>query len=264
MENKLIVIEGCDNSGKTTLMKDLKSDIKARNKDILVQTFSLPYRGRFGYAKIREVLGGKVQFPPDVIQSLFIANFIETAEKDINPFLTDYPNNRICILDRSLISTILYNAMSGGAIFESIQTYMHKLSMAGVKEVSQDPSVLDLDIINKIYGHLAVSVDFTFFLAPPLPIVLERAAAKAAETGEENDGKAMVQRMYAAYQAFYNFISGGMYRSVMDFLENPKGILKPQQRDLDKYVILNEWNHQVSAEENHKVYREAILAKLNL
>ena len=264
MKNKLIVIEGCDCVGKTTLVKDLKNAIKEKNKDIKVLAISLPYRNRFGYAKIRECLGGKVAFPPDVVQSLFLANMIETAEKDINPFMLESPENHIVILDRSMISTILYNAMSGGTIFESIMTYMNKLRAAGVKEIPEDPNVVDFDIINKVYGHLAVSVDFTFFLSPPLQVVLDRAAAKAAQTGESNDSKATVQRMYSAYLSFYNFITGQMYRSVIDFLEKPKGILKPQTRDFDKYVALGEWNPKVSEEENHKTYREAILAKLEL
>lgn len=264
MENRIVVIEGCDCSGKTTLIKDLKSDIKARNKDLKVLAISMPYRNRFGYAKIRDVLGGKTAFPPDIVQSLFLANMIETVDKDINPFLDEGPNDHIVLLDRFIISTILYNAMQGGSIFESIQTYMHKLALAGVKDVSMDPKLVDLDIISKVYGHLARSVDFTFFLMPPLPVVLKRAEEKAQQTGEANDSAAMVQRMYSAYKAFYSFITGQLYRSVVDFLDNPKGILRPHMGDVDRYVALESWNEQTSEEDNHKAYREAILAKLGL
>ena len=265
MKNKLIVIEGCDCSGKTTLVKDLKADIKAMNKGIKVLTISLPCRTRFGYTKIRDVLSGKSAFPPDVVQSLFLANMIETFDRDVNPFLLDDgPEDHLVILDRSIISTILYNAMQSGTIFDSIQTYLHRLSTLGVREIPPDANVVDLDIINKVYGHLAVSVDFTFFLMPPMHVVLKRAETKANQTGEANDTKASVQRMYHAYEAFYAFISGNMYRSVVDFLESPKGILRPQTRGLDTYIKLSDWNQQISEEDNSKSYREAILAKLEL
>lgn len=264
MKNRIIVIEGCDCSGKTTLVKDLKSEIKAKNKNLKVLAISLPYIKRFGYAKIREILGGKVAFPPDIVQSLFLANMIETVDKDINPFLDEGPEDHIVILDRFIISTLLYNAMQGGSIFESIQTYMHKLSAAGVREISPDPKVVDLDIISKVYGHLAGSIDFTFFLMPPLQVVLKRADEKAKQTKEANDTKASVQRMYSAYKAFYSFITGSLYRSVVDFLESPKGILRPHTEGFDKYVILEDWNPQSTEEDNHKAYKEAILAKLEL
>lgn len=264
MKNKLIVIEGCDCVGKTTMIKDLKEEIKKRNPNAKILALSLPYRNRACYTKIREVLGGKSSYPADVVQSLFVVNLIDTAERDINPFLLESEEDRYVILDRSLISTILYNAMASGSLFDSILTYMNKLRIAGVKEIPEDPTVVDLDIINKMYGHLAVSVNFTFFLMPPLQVVLNRSAAKEKETGESNDNKAMVQRMYNAYLSFYSFISGSMYRSVVDLLESPKGVLKPQVRDLNKYILLSEWNDKISEEENHKIYREAILAKLEL
>lgn len=265
MENKVIIIEGCDCSGKTTMIKDLKADIRAKDKNIKVLTLSLPNIKRFGYAKIRDILSGKSAFPPDIVQSLFLANMIETFDKDVNPFLLDDgEQDHIVLLDRSIISTILYNAMQGGSIFESIQAYMHRLAMAGVKEIPLDASVVDLDIINKVYGHLAVSVDYTFFLMPPLPVILKRAETKAEQTGEANDSKAQVQRMYNSYDAFYSFISGNMYRTVIDYLESPQGILRPKTSDIHKYIKLSDWNPQISEEDNHKAYRDAILAKLGL
>lgn len=264
MENKVIIIEGCDCSGKTTMIKDLKAEIKARNKGVKVLALSLPNIKRFGYAKIRDVLTGKTAFPPDIVQSLFLANMIETFDKDVNPFLDEGEQDHIVLLDRSIISTLLYNAMQAGTIFESIQTYLHRLSLAGVREISPDASVVDLDIIYKVYGHLAVSVDFTFFLMPPLPVVLKRAETKAEQTGETNDSKAQVQRMYGAYDAFYSFISGNMYRTVIDYLESPQGILRPKTSDINKYIKLSDWNPQISEEDNHKSYRNAILAKLGL
>ena len=264
MENKVVIIEGCDCSGKTTMIKDLKAEIKAKNKNLKVLALSMPNVKRFGYAKIRDILAGKSVFPPDITQSLFIANMIETFDKDVNPFLDEGDHDHIVLLDRSLISTILYNAMQAGTIFESIQTYLHRLSLAGVREISQDATVVDLDIIYKVYGHLAVSVDFTFFLMPPLSVILKRAETKVEQTGESNDSKAMVQRMYNAYDAFYSFISGNMYRTVIDYLESPQGILRPKTSNIHKYIKLSDWNPQISEEDNHKAYRDAILAKLGL
>lgn len=265
MKNKIIVIEGCDCSGKTTMIKDLKAEIKARNKEIKVLALSLPNIKRFGYAKIRDILSGKSAFPPDIVQSLFLANMIETFDKDVNPFiLDDGEQDHIVLLDRGIISTILYNAIQGGAILESIQTYLHRLSMAGVKEISSDSSVLDLDIIYKVYSHLAVSVDFTFFLTPPLPVILKRAEAKSKQTGESNDSVTQVHRMYSVYEDFYSFISGNMYRTVIDYLESPKGILRPKSNDIHKYIKLSDWDYKASEEDNHKIYRNTILTKLGL
>lgn len=262
MESKFIIIEGVDGSGKTTMIKDLKEDIKARDKNIKVFALSLPYSRCFAYNKIRDVLSGGISYPADVFQSLYVANMIEAAEKFINPFFEKNPENGIVIMDRSIISTLVYNSLCNGSLYQSIRTFLRKKRLDGDKSIHEDDTILDLDIINNKYGQLNKTVDHYYFLIPPIDIVADRATARHSK--EEFDGLSFVNRTYRAYEMMHKFLTGHLYRTAIDILESPDGMLKPNMEIAHKITKLDIWNRTVDPSENHRAYREIVLHDLGL
>lgn len=261
MQNKLIVLEGPDGAGKTSMAKDLKDDLLKQNKNLKVKVISFPHSQSFGYKKIREVLQDPDRFPPDILQSIFIANQIECAEKIINPFFEGVSEDHIIILDRSLISTIIYNALNGGTIFHSIMEYSYNVANQLVPGCISYKEV-DLDIINKIYTHIIKSIDYTFFLLPPIEILIEHAKNRTSE--EENDSVESVIKSYEAYLTLYKFLTGSLHRDIVDFLEYSVDMLVPNTKKYDTYIKLDSWSRDKSEEQNYSSYREEVLAKLNI
>lgn len=261
MKNKLIILEGADGAGKSTMAKDLQNDILKKNKEIKVKVISFPHSTSFGYKKIREVLQDPDRYPPDVLQSLFVANMIECAEKVINPFFEENKENRIIILDRSLLSTIVYNALNGGTIFHSIMSHTYKIANEIVPG-SISRKELDPDILSKVYGHIIQPIDFTVFLFPPIEVLIEHS--KKRESKEENDGADSVIKSFEAYVSLYKFLTGSLHRDFIDFLEYSVDMLVPNTRKYDKYVGLTNWNRSKSEEQNYTAWREVVLTKLGI
>ena len=81
MNSKLVMFEGVDGSGKSTMINDLKEEIKGKNPKIKVQIMAFPNVKAFGGLKIRSILADKkaMDYPPDVFQGLYILNMIETV-----------------------------------------------------------------------------------------------------------------------------------------------------------------------------------------
>ena len=264
MKSKLIIIEGCDGSGKTTLIKDLKEDIKKINPKIKIQNIAFPYNKAFGYLKIRSILADKkvMHYPPDLFQGLYVINMIDCFEKVVNPFFKENPEDGIIFIDRSIISTLLYNAINGGSIYNSIRTFLKKKRLAGDISISEDDSMLDLDMILNKYCHLEKEVDHYYFLQPPINVLLERS--KERTNGEEYDSQAYVQRMHRAYNDFYQFVSAQITRNIMDFIEGPDSMVRPNLNIRGKITQLNSWNDTLPDEDNHTIYRNIILKDLGL
>jgi deoxyadenosine/deoxycytidine kinase len=267
MENKLIIVEGCDGAGKTTLVKNLKDAILKKNKKLKVKTLSLPNSTSFGYKKIREILGGKsdVDYPPDIVQSLFLANMIECNKKIIDPFFGDTEEDHILIVDRFIYSTIIYNIINSGTIFDAIQRYTVKTYNTLIKGLgleSLESNVIDFDIISKLYGQLDKQLDLIVFLNPPLDIVLQHAKNRNSE--ETNDDETIVKHTWMAYVEMAEFVTGHTKRTIIDYLESPAGMFIPDVESFDKYLVLNGWNRDLTEKENYENMKNAVLTKLNL
>lgn len=261
MKNMLIIIEGADGAGKSIMVKDLQNEILKRYKHIKVKSLSLPHTSSFAYKKIREVLQDPDRYPPDILQSLFIANMIECAENVINPFFEESNENHILFLDRSLISTIIYNVTSGGTIFNSMLQYTYKTANE-IVPFSMTPTILDLDITLKVYSHIIQPAEFTFFLMPPVDILIKHAQER--ESTEENDKIASVIRRYESYKTLYYFLTGRLHRNVIEFLESPMGVLVPNINKFNKYIELSDWSPDKTEEQNYASLREEVLARLNI
>lgn len=264
MKSKLIMFEGVDGSGKSTMINDLKNDIKEINPKLKVQTIAFPNVKAFGGLKIRSILadGKAMSYPPDIFQGLYILNMIETFEKTINPFFEKNPDNAIMLIDRGPISTLLYNAMNGGSIYHSIRSYLKRTRLLGDTTISEDESRLDLDIILNKYCHLTKTVDYYVFVQPPINVVVDRAIKRGG--GEEFDSSNYVKRMYRAYDEFYIFISGRLNRSIMDSIEGADSMVRPSSTVAKKAIRLDSWNPLFSEADNHKAHRLELLKKLKL
>ena len=261
MKNMLIVLEGADGAGKSTMARNLQFEMMKRNKELKVKVIGFPHSSSFAYKKIREILKDPDRFPPDILQSIFIANQIECAENVINPFFNEYSENRVIILDRSILSTIVYNALNGGTIFNSILSYTHSVANSIVPG-SLSRNEVDFDIINKVYGHLIQPVSCTFFLFPPVELLIEHANSRKSE--EENDRADSVIKSYEAYVSLYKFLTGSLHRDFIDSLERSTDMLVPNTHKYDKYIGLTHWNRNKTEEENYILWRDEVLSKLNI
>jgi thymidylate kinase len=259
MKSKLIMFEGVDGSGKSTMIDDLKNEIKEINPKLKVQTIAFPNVKAFGGLKIRSILadGKAMSYPPDIFQSLYLLNQIETSEKTINPFFEKNPENAIMLIDRGPVSTLLYNAMNGGSIYHSIRTYLKRTRLLGDTSISEDESRLDMDIILNKYCHLAKPVDYYVFVQPPINVVIDRSIKRSS--GEEFDSSNYVKRMYRAYDEFYTFVSGRLNRNIMDSIEGADTMVRPSSVVAKKAIRLDKWNELLNDEANHKNHREELL-----
>jgi len=264
MKSKLIMFEGVDGSGKSTMIDDLKNEIKDINPKLKVQTIAFPNVKAFGGLKIRSILadGKAMNYPPDVFQGLYILNMIETFDKTVNPFFEKNPENAIMLIDRGPISTLLYNAMNGGSIYHSIRTYLKRSRLLGDNTISEDESRLDLDIILNKYCHLVKPVDYYVFVQPPINVVIDRSIKRGS--GEEFDSSNYVKRMYRAYDEFYTFVSGRLNRNIMDSIEGADTMVRPSSVVAKKAIRFDSWNPLFSEAENHRLHRQELLKKLKL
>ena len=249
MKNMVVVIEGPDGAGKTTLVKDLKEDINNKRPELKVLALSLPNKESFGYDRIRDILKSKVDYPTDIVQSLFVVNMIDCADNIIKPFLNESGEDHIVLLDRSLISTIIYNETCNGTLRSSIEKYVYS-------KVDEDDNV-NFDIINKIYCHFP-TVDYTFFLLPPIDILIKHSTERHSD--EINDTESLVREREHTYRECYNYISGNM-----DRLRGGQHFFWwPDENTWKKYIILDAWTSDWPEKDNYARYRRKILYKLKI
>ena len=184
-KGKLIVIEGPDGAGKTTLCKTISDRLVISNNS-KCEIYSLPNKRSFGYRKMREMLT-KVNTPTDILQSIMIVNMQELLTKQIKKNLED---NTSVILDRWLISTIIYNTLNKGKLVDDMATK------------SDTNKKLILDKISSDYCHIPIYPDYIFYLDIPKEVILKHA--KLRNSKEINDSAETVTKIYDLYQSFYN------------------------------------------------------------
>ena len=108
-KGKLIVVEGIDGSGKTTIAKELFNSFK-QQKGFSVKLSQEPTNSTYG-KKIRELL--KVGASPDELFDLFLKDRKEHLEKLVLPELN---KGTFLILDRYYLSTIAYQGAQGFSV----------------------------------------------------------------------------------------------------------------------------------------------------
>lgn len=233
---KIIALEGCDGCGKTTMAKTLKEYINKNIPEYDAEIIAYPHKGYFGYEKIREILSGKIHVPPDVVQSLFIMNMIDSYENYVNPYFNT--TNKILIMDRSIISTIVYNKLAKGRILESIIQYLYNDNCF---------KLIDIDNINKVYCNMKGSIDKIFFLSPPLDVVMQHSRNRMLENKkiDDNDKIDSVIKQYNYYKDIYESF-------------------KNLNTSINKIYIIDNWNYAISEQLNYLQMQNIILNYLNI
>ncbi len=105
----LIVFEGIDGSGKTSLCQEVYAWLKeifGKEKVILSQE---PTEGPYG-KKLREILEKRLEVSPERILELFLKDREEHVKGVILPALKE---EKIVLLDRYYISTLVYQSLQG-------------------------------------------------------------------------------------------------------------------------------------------------------
>lgn len=214
---KLIVIEGPDGSGKTTLCENISKELI--EEGIYNEVISLPNEFNFGYDKIREYLK-KDCIPTDILQSLMIVNMEETFKKDIVPRLNKNIN---IILDRWMVSTLIYNVFNNGVLLESM-----------VEEVDEDKKVFFLDKVSRDYLHMEAYPDLIFYLSIPKSLIVKHAMIRSSE--ELNDKENNVRSIYNLYNDFYTSLTRD---SLFPFDSKKFYISESEKEDIkDKHILV--------------------------
>ncbi len=107
MTGRLIAFEGLDQSGKQTQAELLQQFVESRGRTCRLLSFPA-YETSIGRA-IEQALHGKRDYPPDVLQLLYVANRYERRPQ-IEQWLAE---GTFVICDRYLASSIAYGEAEG-------------------------------------------------------------------------------------------------------------------------------------------------------
>lgn len=239
---KLIVLEGPDGSGKTTLSYKIESYIyHTFGSNSFV--YSLPYKYGFAYNEIRNEL--KESFPNiDILQSLMIVNMQQCMNTVVRKAL-DEGNN--VILDRWLVSTLVYNRKGGGNLLSSISNYKLRNSKAtkddNIEDIMKRSHNISLREISENYFKIDKDLypDIIFYINSPYYILSKHAKDRSKNKNvEPNDLiESVLETMYC-YMDFYEAIHGGI----------PFGDDILMLND-DKLINTNNWLNLVDDKKKH-------------
>jgi dTMP kinase len=107
MSGALIVFEGLDQSGKETQARLLQEALERQGRQVVLLTFPC-YQTTIA-REIERALHGTREYPPDVLQLLYIANRYEYRER-IEAWLAA---GQIVVCDRYLASSVAYGEAQG-------------------------------------------------------------------------------------------------------------------------------------------------------
>jgi dTMP kinase len=133
----LIVFEGLDQSGKETQARTLRARLEERGYE--VRTLSFPeYETPVG-REIREALAGQRDFPPDVMQLLYVANRLEFRPK-LDAWLTA---GDVVICDRFRASSVAYGEAQGldAHWLEQIQRFLPQPDLTLLLDIAPETAV---------------------------------------------------------------------------------------------------------------------------
>lgn len=202
-KGKLIVIEGTDGAGKSSMVRKLVN--KLNNYDHKWISYSIPNENTDTYILIRKLLTS-TDIPTDILQSLIISNEKEFF-KIINKKINDGIN---VILDRWVISSIIYSINNGGNILYNAYKYLYNNNDCDIR--------IDLNKYVKNFCGIYPYPDLIFYIDPGEKVL--RLNAKLRHSKELNDSIAKVLKARSLFRLFYNNISYGdnYYRGTNPYL----------------------------------------------
>lgn len=165
MNGKFFILEGIDNSGKSTATLKLVQYLNEHNCPT-IHTYE-PY-GSFITSTIYDVLYGRLPEPdPRIMATLFTAARMHHIEHVIKPAITDGIN---VVSDRYIFSTFAYNS-----------------------------SMITKDIIENDHIEFYYPPDHVFYLACSVDVAIERAQQKKGKKSifdEDRDRLASISAIY--------------------------------------------------------------------
>lgn len=208
---KLIVVEGTDGSGKSTTCKKFSEYINEHPEEFdgyKAMTLSLPYNdGSELYKKIRQLLAEE-NVPTDILQSMMIVNMKDTFNNIIIPKLEN--EKIIIILDRWLLSTLVYNIMNKGKIIDS--SISHILSLLGIKSKSTYTDIgigyrrnrLYIEDFSSCYCNLSAFPNRVFLLSPETGLLQKHSKCRQGDNMEVNDS---IDKVYLSNSIYHNIFN---------------------------------------------------------
>jgi dTMP kinase len=130
----LIAFEGLDQSGKETQARLLGEALAARGRQVHALSFP-DYRTPIGH-EIGEALAGRREFPPDVMQLLYVANRYEWKPRIVEWMAS----GAVVICDRYQASSIAYGESQGldAAWLADAQRYLPQPDLTFVLDIAPD------------------------------------------------------------------------------------------------------------------------------
>ncbi len=166
----LIVLEGIDGSGKTTLARGIAETFRARGREVVVT--AEPTNGPHGQ-RIRDLTrtGRREEMTPEEEFALFTDDRREHVEGVVYPALE---RGDVVVQDRSYFSTVAYQGDRG-------------LSRAHILEVST---------------RIAPTPDVLLVVDVPVDVALERIRATRDAPADDFEKAANLERARATFQTF--------------------------------------------------------------
>jgi len=164
----LIVFEGIDGSGKTTLTLRILQILRGKELDVI--RISEPTNGIYG-KMIRENARQGFRFPPDEEKELFMKDRMENVSHAIVPALKE---GKIILMDRYYISTMAYQGARG----------------------------LHPDVIRTENERFAPIPDLLFILDTPVSIGLDRIARKRGDQFDDFEQETYLEKVRALFLGF--------------------------------------------------------------
>jgi len=227
----IIVFEGPDGSGKSTLIKKVADYLHDKNFKVEITKF--PNEEHFLGWEIRQMLSSKMHMPPiDIFQSLYIENFIDTNIHYINPTLK-YEPDTIFLIDRiPSFSSFVYSSINFGNLYNTVTNDLSRT--LHTKDLVAFPAAKPtFDIINKYYCGLDYPIDLVVMLKPPVKITLNHAkiredSKKEIELYDKSD---MIMWQDVEYTFYYEIFA--------------------KESNFTEFLKFDEWNLNLPEKDNY-------------
>ena len=191
----LIYVEGSDGAGKTTLINKL---MKLYSGTRRIKSYSLPNQDCKYYQEIRSLLKSPIK-KSDVLQTYMIMNMNELYHK----LEKDLVEGIDVIVDRSWISTLVYNTVEKGTLVKKIaQKYEEDKTSIDFHYDMEDISINYL----MTYVFPGPYPNACIFLDPP-PTILEKNSEERIKEGTAEENDSNLEKIMNIWRCYHNFFS---------------------------------------------------------
>jgi len=227
----IIVFEGPDGSGKSTLIENVATNLIKKNMKVEIVKF--PNEDHFLGYTIRQILKGRQPMPPtNLFQSMYMLNFIDTNTHYINPTLK-YEPDTIFLIDRiPTFSSFVYSKVMRFDFYKIVRQEVHDMQVQSNRILY--PS---FDIINKYYGKLDYHVDLLVMLNIPDKVIIDHSMERCKNNLNSREEIFDKKESVLTQISYYNY-----------FFESFKA--EPSNA-FTEFIKLNKWDNKLSEKDNY-------------